>query len=214
LISCTRLAKSISANFRARRVRKARQFFNSVRFEVGDVAIDCGANVGKVTEKLVDRGATVYAFEPNPYAFERLQEKFKSNPRVFCLNQAVLDYDGEAILYFHKSSDEDEVKYSQGSSLVVEKPNVRSDKRTKVEVIDLTKFIANLNSQIRLVKIDVEGVEDRIVTALVERGTIRKIDFVFVETHERKIPELVAPIKRLKKLLRENCVKNVNLDWR
>ena len=35
----------------------------------GDLVIDCGANVGKVTDYFSSKGATVIAFEPNQFAF-------------------------------------------------------------------------------------------------------------------------------------------------
>ena len=43
----------------------------------GDLVIDCGANVGKVTDYFSSKGATVIAFEPNQFAFSYLKEKFK-----------------------------------------------------------------------------------------------------------------------------------------
>lgn len=42
-----------------------------------DIAVDCGANVGRFTEMMAQTGATVYAFEPNPDAFAVLSENIK-----------------------------------------------------------------------------------------------------------------------------------------
>ena len=66
-----------------------------------DIAIDCGANVGEVTEVMARRGAKVYAFEPNPYAFDVLQKRFADNPRVICLKKAVSDRDDVLKLFLH-----------------------------------------------------------------------------------------------------------------
>jgi hypothetical protein len=41
----------------------------------GGIAIDCGANVGDIATKLAKTGIRVYAFEPNPYAFQKLQSR-------------------------------------------------------------------------------------------------------------------------------------------
>ena len=41
----------------------------------GDLVLDCGANVGAVTGPLAETGATVHAFEPDPFAFEKLKKK-------------------------------------------------------------------------------------------------------------------------------------------
>src|SRR3546814_8424189 len=42
------------------------------RLRPGDIAIDCGANVGRFTRPIAEGGATVHAFEPNPDAFAEL----------------------------------------------------------------------------------------------------------------------------------------------
>src|SRR3546814_13037940 len=42
------------------------------RLRPGDIAIDCGANVGRFTRPIAEGGATVHAFEPNPDAFAAL----------------------------------------------------------------------------------------------------------------------------------------------
>lgn len=112
------------ADARAKRVKNARVAFNAIEFKPGDIAVDCGAHVGKVSQKLERRGAIVHAFEPNPYAFDELAARFTTSDRVHCYNQAVWDKSGSLNLYCHKNSDEDEVRFSQGSSLIKEKPNM------------------------------------------------------------------------------------------
>jgi len=67
----------------------------------GDLAIDCGANVGNVTAALASRGAFVHAFEPNPDAFAVLAGRFRDSPSVVLHPQAVLDRAGRARLYLH-----------------------------------------------------------------------------------------------------------------
>ncbi|TMV53643.1 FkbM family methyltransferase, partial [Thioclava sp. BHET1] len=48
----------------------------------GDLAIDCGANMGVVTAVLAETGAEVVSFEPDPFAFEQLQLRFGDHSRV------------------------------------------------------------------------------------------------------------------------------------
>ena len=43
-----------------------------------DVVFDCGANVGDVTAPLAATGATVHAFEPDPFAFGQLSRRTSS----------------------------------------------------------------------------------------------------------------------------------------
>ena len=65
------------------------------------IGIDCGANVGNITKAMLASVDTVYAFEPNPYAFDRLSSRFSDDSRVHCYPHAVLDKEGMMDLYFH-----------------------------------------------------------------------------------------------------------------
>ncbi len=44
-------------------------------------AIDVGAHVGTVSDRLLEAGYFVYAFEPYPPSFERLNDRLRANPR-------------------------------------------------------------------------------------------------------------------------------------
>ena len=90
----------------------------------GDVAIDCGANIGNVTSQLARGGATVHAFEPNPDAYAVLERRFERTETVHLHPQAVLDRAGVARLYFHVDAVHDPVGASIGSSMLAFKGNV------------------------------------------------------------------------------------------
>lgn len=55
----------------------------------GDIALDLGANMGVVTAQLAATGARVIAYEPDPFAFGTLQQKFSETPNVTLVNAAV-----------------------------------------------------------------------------------------------------------------------------
>lgn len=179
----------------------------------GDVAIDGGANVGVVTAAMAENGATVYAFEPNPDAFARLQARFAGQPNVHCLCQGVLDEPGQARLFLHQNAGEDPVLWSTGSSLRDDKGNVAKDRFVDIEVIDLCAFVRGLGRKVRLLKLDVEGVECRILRKLIETGLIQEIEHVWVETHDQKIPALRAETDALRARIRELGLEHVRLDW-
>ena len=65
----------------------------------------------------------------------------------------------------------------------------------------------------KLLKLDVEGVESAILRSLISTRVIHKIDHVFVETHERKVPELKADTDELRQMLKTMKLTHVNLDW-
>jgi len=177
------------------------------------IGIDCGANVGNITEKFLSECDTVHAFEPNPHAFKKLKERFLFNPKVFCHENAVLAKEGVVELYFHENSDKDEVRWSTGSSLLNFKSNVLKDKYVEVQAIDICSFISDLNSEIEILKIDVEGVEYEIIHKLIDTGLVDIIKKIHVELHAKKIPELEAKEKELKERIESLDLKNINTNW-
>ena len=185
----------------------------SIKFEEGDIAIDCGANVGNVSNYLCKSGATVYAFEPNPHAFKVLAKRLSKYPNAHCYRQAVLDHKTTTKLYFHNNSDTNELLWSTGSSLLHEKANVRQDKFIEVETIDLSEFIVNLQANVKLLKLDVEGVEHSILTKLINHGLHKKIEHIFVETHEEQAHHLQSATNEIKDLIKSRNITNINLDW-
>ncbi|HMP77512.1 MAG TPA: FkbM family methyltransferase [Kiritimatiellia bacterium] len=192
---------------------RAQREFRSVKFGPADIAIDCGANVGVVTAHLCKQAGQVYAFEPNPHAFAVLRKRFEAAPNVQCIPKGVSDQNGHARLYLHEHSDQDEVHWSTGSSLLDFKGNVRKDKFIDVELVDLCEFIAGLGRPVKLLKMDVEGVECAILRKLIESGIVHRIAHIFVETHEEKVPALRAETDAIRALIRARGIRNINLDW-
>lgn len=192
----------------------ARRRFRSVSLGPQDVCIDCGANVGEFTRFMARRGSTVYAFEPNPHAFAVLEEAFRENERVHCLQQGVFDRAGTSKLFLHELAEEDELRFSESSSLLGFKGNVNRDRYVEVEVIDLCAFIRDLGRPVRLLKMDVEGVETRILKKLIESGLAERIDHAFVETHDHKIPEIREDTDALRRTIADRKLTQINLDWR
>ena len=189
--------------------------FSSLR--AGDIAIDCGASVGDVTARMSEQGATVYAFEPNPITFRQLQARFKDTPGVTCFNQGVLDRNTQLPFYFHEDIDparEDNLLVkANGSSLLSFKGNVSQKNFVEVDVIDLSEFIRQLNRPVKILKIDVEGVEYEILNKLIDTGAYRGIEQILVETHEKKIPELRSKHTALIERIAASDIENINLNW-
>lgn len=195
-------------------VEKLSSLSNVIQLSPNSIALDLGANVGKITQQMADSGATVYAFEPNPFAFERLQQRFKDNPKVTCLNKAVLDKETTIPLYFHEFSDQDEITWSVGSSLLDYKKNVLKGKKVDVQAVDLAEFIKSLEKPIDLIKMDIEGVECKVINHLIDSGMMDKIKLMLVETHDHKIPELKEETDALRSRINElGLEKKINLNW-
>ena len=201
----------------------------------GDVAIDCGANVGAITERIAATGATVYASEPDPVAFAELSARCGGRPGVHLIPAAVGDAPGTATLRRSHRFDDDPLAGTVGSTVV---PGARagalSDAADAVEVpvVDLPAILDDLlagrapegvpapaapvppGGKLALLKMDVEGAELRLVNALDAAGTLARIRCTVVETHERKFPALRRDFARLReRMARAYPPSQVYLDW-
>jgi FkbM family methyltransferase len=181
--------------------------------KTGDIAIDCGANIGDITWKMARNGASVYAFEPNPFAFERLFKRFNKKPNVTCINKAVLNESTRVKLYFHENSHKDEVYWSTGSSVLSFKKNIDQGRYCEVDAVNLVDFIENLKSPVGVLKIDVEGAECAIINGLLDFGIYENIGMILVETHDDKIPELREETEKIRRRISSMNLDNFLLDW-
>lgn len=205
--------KKLAKRIVSRANKGANDQLSKIALGIGDVAIDCGANVGNITARMADKGATVYAFEPNPYAFEALRTRFENQKNVYCINKGVLNRKGKARLYLHENAEQDQVWWSTGSSILQFKRNVNGDSSIEIQVVDLAIFIQKLDGPIKVLKIDIEGAECAVLNRLIDTGSINRIEHVLVETHEQKIPELVGETEELRKRIARLGLHHIDLNW-
>ncbi len=190
-------------------------FFNRYlnALKSGSVAIDCGANVGEISYKMARTGAKVYAFEPNPFAFERLVSRTKAFSNVECINKGVWDRNTKTSLYFHQQAKNDDAFWSFGSSIMKNKGNVDQSRSVEVELIDLTEFIEKLGKPVDLLKIDIEGAECELLVKFLEKELYKKVKITLVETHDTKIEGLKVKTDDVRRIIREKGVTNIKLSW-
>jgi len=181
----------------------------------GDYVIDCGANIGEVTTFFHSHGAYVLAFEPNKYAYDILQEKYKNSNRVKCIPKGVAGKKSSGIkkMFLHEHAERDQVTYSTGSSILEDKENVNKNNYIEVELVNLCEFLKLFNKKVKVLKIDIEGAEVELLNDLMDEDLIRDIPYIFVETHEKKIPSLRKSTTTLKERIEEENYSNINLNW-
>lgn len=180
----------------------------------GEIAIDCGANVGLYTKQLALSGATVYAFEPNPIAFEALQNEVGGMENVYLYNAATTTEPGKHKLYLHRKDAKDPLLFSVSSSLISAKKNVNSNDYVEIDGVVLHEFIKDLGKPVKLLKMDVEGAEIELLNKLLDEGLATSIQAGFVEVHDRKIPSLADATEALRKRLINENAEHITLDWR
>lgn len=137
----------------------------------------------------------------------------KERRKIITIFAICWDKEDQLKLYLHEFSNEDEVKWSVGSSLLQDKGNVLHDKYQIIDVIRLSDFIASLDKPIKILKIDIEGAEYELVEDLIETGTYKNIDQIYVETHARKVPRLREKDQLLRDKIKQQDIQNINLNW-
>ncbi|AWL10332.1 hypothetical protein HME7025_02492 [Aquirufa nivalisilvae] len=188
-------------------------FFISKELNSNSVVIDCGANVGAIMKPLLKYEPSIYCFEPNPVAFKQLSENLGTAPNLHLINKAVGIETKTAKLYLHKEAEQNELLFSVSSSLLSSKPNVDNSNFYEVEVLNFLDFLKSLGKNIQILKVDIEGAEVELINALLDAGLDKKIQYIFVETHENTIPDLVESTLQLKKRTFQMNVNNIYYNW-
>ncbi len=189
------------------------------RLGPGDIALDCGANVGVVTEQLAATGATVQAFEPDPMAFEALQARVAGMANVTIHHAAVGADAGEVHLMRNRNFHKDPLSRTVGSTVVegARKISHDPDSYIPVQQLSLPDFIDGVvadGTQIAFLKLDIEGAEVAVLEEMERRNQFDHITLTVAETHEKKFARLRARIRGLRRRLGDRYpLSKVNLDW-
>ena len=120
-----------------------------------DVCVDVGANVGYLTMIMAKRASLVIAFEPDPKLRRMLQENLRANgiDNVIVRHEAVSDEIGRSRFFLNK-----EPMYS---GLVA-----HTGLRDIIEVDTITLDCFMSHQEVSLVKIDVEGAENKVLKGM------------------------------------------------
>jgi FkbM family methyltransferase len=203
----------VKDHFHGHRTRRIASFLHAYSFKRGDVVIDAGANIGNVTNALIHRGVTVYAFEPDSVAYNILNRRFGSHSRVFLSQSAVWIRDGYSTLYTHPERRSDPARWTVGSSLFPQKRNVSSDSHSLVPTFDIASFILSLQCTVKLLKMDIEGAEYIIIHHLISTGVIEYVDKLVVELHPPFDEASVNAKEAIAELLRQSPSLADKIDW-
>ena len=200
---------------RKRRRSEAMDAFEKVVQDLrpGSLAIDLGANVGDFTIKIASTGAKVLAFEPDPVAFQVLRERTKHLANVHLYQAAASTSSGYMVLHRHKEFQSDPVSRTIASSLLADHRRVSMDGACKVEAIDFVHFLLNLETDVALLKIDIEGAEVSLMEAVLASPAVNRLDHVFVETHMRMLPDLASRTRALVEMTKSMRRPIINWDW-
>lgn len=204
-----------------RNLRKAEAegFLNGIlaMLQPGDLVLDCGANVGKISTLLARTGANVLAYEPDPYAFSRLTEACADLPNVTLHNAAVGASAGKIRLMRAQNFADNPETASVKSTIVGGGRMIREDEGIEVTLLSFPDLLRELTAdgrEIALVKMDIEGAELEILEVLEEEGLFDNIRCMIVETHERKFKDLRPRYRALRERVAASPhAHRIYLDW-
>jgi FkbM family methyltransferase len=209
------------ANICFRKLKRRYRLRNEGAFEAvladlkeGDLCLDLGANLGEITNHMADAGAKVISFEPDPDIFEILKRNTEHQANVTLHCQATGIANETLSLRRAARFDEDAQRFSQCSSLIRNDKKMAAENSVDVQVIDFIAFLNDLDRDVRILKIDIEGSECAILQELVKHPVVQRIDTIFVETHEWMNPKDYIPITfELLEWAKQPNRPYVNLFW-
>jgi FkbM family methyltransferase len=188
--------------------------------EPGDVVFDCGANVGDVTAPLAETGATVHAFEPDPYAFGQLSKRVAGMENVILHNVAVGVTAGSVQLMRAANFDDNPKGGSVKSTVIPGGRNINEAAGATIDVqmIALPEMIraeaAKAGGRIAFLKMDIEGAELDLLEHMQGENLFDLVGLTVAETHENKFRDLRPRFAALREAVAaDHPVTRVNLDW-
>lgn len=153
----------------------------------GWTVLDVGANIGVVSMLQAQRGARVYAFEPNPDCYRRLVKNIHANgleDLIQPCNVALGDRVGTGAMLVSKGG-------TTGGTVVRNHRLADADLRP-IRVTTLDRMVPPGLSRVDLLKIDVEGAEVEVL-----RGAPRVLDMtqrLVIEFHSRALLQQVQAL--------------------
>lgn len=170
--------------------------------------IDCGTNLFdglKSLDRVYHFNDTwkIDCFEVNPLIYQEAIRVTEPSflKRVNFHNQAVWTKDD-----FVEVNINEDVPMDNGSNILTTPPerdttyNRKFNWKEKIKVpsVNLSRIILESKAQLIVVKMDIEGAEFEVLQHLIRENSLKKIDHLYIEFHERFFINEVEQYRRLK----------------
>lgn len=177
--------------------------------------IDGGSNIGqgfKFFSKYYPPSLFDFElFEPNPNCVRKLKQILAdgqySNARI---NEVAISTKNEKISFFGTDASEGG-ELSQGGSINPEHNSkyyrTEDEKSISVQAIDFDRYLIEKSKEYDVIamKLDIEGAENTLLEHLIETGSIKKLDVLYVEFHSEYLekPNQIAERKRELQIIKD-----------
>jgi FkbM family methyltransferase len=169
--------------------RKRSQIFEEFvdAIKGANLFIDGGANIGTISQLALSINSSsnfrVHAFEPDPTAYSFLanivDDRLDASPKALWVKNE------QKVLFRHVEFERNSSTTS--SSLNSTKSNISTRHSQIVDAVDVAEVLNNdLGTKIVL-KLDVEGVEYELIHHLLNKDSLKNIQYIFCEFHPLKI---------------------------
>jgi FkbM family methyltransferase len=177
-----------------------KHILHDVAIDADSVVVDVGAFTGSWAQNIVQRyDPVIYAFEPNPNSFMRLQEKAQNNPKLQPMPYGLGDEDMTVEFTMN----------GLGSSMCDERSSHSDTPRITVEIADIDRVWKDLKlGQVDLMKINIEGAEFPLLDRMIKTGLLNKVDCFMIQFHEWH-----PGAYRKRERIREELSKTHRLEW-
>jgi FkbM family methyltransferase len=145
------------------------------------VVYDIGAAKGNFTTMMakMSKVGKIYAFEPLPESFKKLENRSRPYSKIDCFNLALGNTNGKSHIY--------ESDHPDSSSLLpfgelnkIEFPNIRRNQKREIQVARLDDLVKEQQLSLpNFVKIDVQGFENLVLIG--GENTIRHAQYCMLE---------------------------------
>jgi len=147
-----------------------RKFHKDYNLNKESILFDVGGFEGEFTDKILKEfDCKSYIFEPHPYYFKNLKEKYKNNKNVIVFQYGL----GGVTENIYLTDD------FESSKLSNERTNL------EIQIKDITEVMKNLNiHKIDLLKLNIEGSEYNLLNRLINSGKINLVKKLIIQFHE------------------------------
>lgn len=137
-----------------------------IKFNEGDVVIDCGANIGELAFSFdnLNKKVKYFAFEPEPETFK-------------CLSKNLSQFENMTTYNFALSNDEETIDFfvdAEGGNSSLEYFGTEKKVTIDTKKIDSFKY-----EKVKLIKIEAEGHEESVIKGSLE--TLKRTEYVAVD---------------------------------